>query len=210
MDLTTEVALFQYAHHIFGSKHLPTCANCFFQRTATDNQSKVSDATESVCNKFYLDDFLKTSHIVEQVTPKGQDFARLLNIGRSTLTKFVTNVPICSPRIQCDSKSTDNDIEVLSTFANYFYLLGVKWNHQVDTLVVSCKTSPDSNDTIRQRVAFSVVSSIYNLIGLVAPHTVKTCLLLKEILILGRQGKDNDLRQAIVTQFLEWRKDFGC
>ena len=180
----------------------------FFQRTATDNQGKVPDATESAWNKFYPEVSLKSSHTVEQVTRKGQNFDRLLNIGRITLTMFLTNVPISSPRTQCDSKSTENDIEVLPTFAHFFYLLGLKWNHQYDTLLVSCGTSPNLNKTILQRVAFSIVSSIYDLNGLVALHTVKTCLMLKEVSRLGRQGKDDDLRQAIVTQFLEWRNHF--
>ena len=58
-------------------------------------------------------------------------------------------------------------------------VLGLKWNNGTDTLVVSRGTRLDIKQTITQRVVLSLVSSVYDPTGLVAPYTVKARLLLK-------------------------------
>ena len=57
-DPASEVAVFQYVRHIFGSKDSPTCANYTLRRTATDNASQFPEAAQSVINNFYMDDYL--------------------------------------------------------------------------------------------------------------------------------------------------------
>ena len=46
----------------------------------------------------------------------------------------------------------------------------LKWNHRLDALVVSRGTSPDLNRPVTQRVVLSLVSAIYDSIGLVLLH----------------------------------------
>ena len=66
-------------------------------------------------------------------------------------------------------------------------MLSPKWNHASDTLVVSRGTSPDTNKTITQQLVLSLVSAVYDPIGLVAPFTVQARLLLKDIRRLSVQ-----------------------
>ena len=87
------------------------------------------------------------------------------------------------------------------------HVLGLKWNHASDTLIVSRGTSPDTNKTITQRVVLSLVSAVYDPIGLVAPYMVQSRLLLKDIWRLGGQQWDDDLPDKIVTKFNEWSKE---
>ena len=87
------------------------------------------------------------------------------------------------------------------------HVLGLKWNLESDTLVVSRGTSPDVNQAITQRVVLSLVSAVFDPIGLVAPFTVKARLLLKDIWRLSGQQWDDDLPEDIVTKFLEWSRD---
>ena len=75
-----------------------------------------------------------------------------------------------------------------------------------DTLVVSRGTSPATNQKLTQRVVLSVVSAVYDPIGLVAPFTVQARLLLKDIRRLNGQQWDDDLPNEIVTKFNEWSK----
>ena len=83
----------------------------------------------------------------------------------------------------------------------------LKWNHATDTLVVSRRTNPGIKPTVTQRVALSLVSSVYDPIGLVAPYTVKARLLLKDIGRLSEQQWDDDLPPDIVTKFLDWTQE---
>ena len=51
-DPATDVALYQYVRHIFGSKDSPTCANYALQQTARDHRIQFREAANSVENNF--------------------------------------------------------------------------------------------------------------------------------------------------------------
>ena len=54
-DPASEIAVYQYIRHIFGSKDSPTCANYALRRTATDNKATFPEAARSVLSNFYMD-----------------------------------------------------------------------------------------------------------------------------------------------------------
>ena len=87
-DPSTEIALFQYVRHVFGSKNSPTCANYALNRTATDNFPKV---VQSVQTNSYMDEYLGSSPTVEEATQKANDLVKLLSLGEFNLPKFVSN-----------------------------------------------------------------------------------------------------------------------
>ena len=93
---------------------------------------------------------------------------------------------------------------MLLTVADASHVLVLRWHHRANTLVVGRGTSPGLNTAITQRVVLSVVSPVYDSIGLNAPYTVKARLLLKDIWRLNRQQWGDDLPEAVVTQFGDW------
>ena len=205
-DPASEVAVFQYVRHIFGSKDSPTCANYALRRTATDNASQFPEAAQSVINNFYMDDYLESSPTAEEATRKAKDLVNLLSLGGFKLTKFVSNVPTIPPQLEADPTSPTEGKQIPST-ENLSHVLGLKWNHSTDTLVVSRGTNPEVKPKVTQRIVLSLVSSVYDPIGLVAPYTVKARLLLKDIWRLSGQQWDDDLPLEVVTKFLEWSEE---
>ena len=160
-DPAADVAVYQYVRHIFGSKDSPTCANYALQQTARDNRNQFREAANSVENHFYMDDYLESSPTVNEATKKAQDLAEMLAKGGFKLTKFVSNVPSLVNRV--DSKSqlpTHSTEKVLATDEETSHVLGLKWNHSRDTLVVSRGTTPDLNRPITQRIVLSLVSAV--------------------------------------------------
>ena len=204
----TNVAVYQYIRHIFGSKDSPTCANYALQRTARDNRKKFPEAAKSVENNFYMDDYLELSATIDEATRKAQELVKMLSIGGFTLTKFVSNVPNLSnrldPKIELDTKT---DEKFLAAEDENSHVLGLKWNHRFDTLFVSRGTSPDLNRPVTQRVLISLVSAVYDPIELVAPYTVIARLLLKVIWRLSGQQWDNNLPDEICRNFLDCAKE---
>ena len=81
----------------------------------------------------------------------------------------------------------------------------MKWDHVLDTLVVSRGVNRELKDTVTQRTVLSFVSSVFDPIGLVAPYTVRARLLLKEIWRISGQQWDNPLPLDLNAKFLEWR-----
>ena len=98
-DPATDIAVYQYIRHILGSKDSPTCANYALQRTARDNRKKFPEAAKSVENNFYMDDILESSAIIDEATKKAQDLVKMLSKGGFMLTKFASNVPNLSNRV---------------------------------------------------------------------------------------------------------------
>ena len=203
-DPATDVAVYHNVRHIFGSKDSPTCANYALQQTARHNRIQFLEAANSVENNFYLDDYLQSSPTVNEATKKAQDLVEMLAKGGFNLTKFVSNVlglvKIVDPKYQLPSESNE---KVLVTDEETSHILGLKWNHSRDTLVVSRGTTPDLNRPVTQRVFLSLVSAVYDPIGLAAPYTVTARLLLKDIWRLSGQQWDNNLPDNVCKKILD-------
>ena len=152
-----------------------------------------------------MDDYLESSPTVEDASNKAKDLVKLLAKGGFKLTKFVSNVSQLPTKLEPDL--TSNEEKEIPSAEECSHVLGLKWNHSSDTLVVSRGTSHDTTKKITQRVALSLVSAVYDPIGLVAPYTVQARLLLKDIWRLSGQQGDDDLPDEIVTKFIEWSEE---
>ena len=65
-------------------------------------------------------------------------------------------------------------------------------------------TSSTVTKSLTQRLVLSLMSKVFDLIGLVAPFTVGARLLLKDIWRVSGQHRDEELPKDIVERFLEW------
>ena len=83
-------------------------------------------------------------------------------------------------------------------------MLGLKWDHNNDTLVVSRGTSSTVTKSLTQRLVLSLVSKVFDPIDLVAPFTVGARLLLKDIWRASGQQWDEELPKGTAERFLEW------
>ena len=81
------------------------------------------------------------------------------------------------------------------------------WDHTIDTLVVSRGLSCAITKSLTQRLVLSLVSKVFDPIGLVVPFTVGERLLLKDIWRVTRQQWDNELPDDKVQRFLAWSAD---
>ena len=85
------------------------------------------------------------------------------------------------------------------------HVLGLNWDHNNNTLVVSRGTSSTLNKSLTQRLLLSLVSKVFDPISLVAPFTVDAQLLLKDIWRVRGQNWNEELtKQDTVESFLEW------
>ena len=202
-DPTTNVVVYQYTRHIFGAKDSPTCANYALQRTARDNVNQYPEATKTVLENFYMDDYLDSAESPERALKRSKELVHLLHLGGFKLTKFVSNVPNLADRIDGSTQSTKPKV-IASSKEDSSHVLGLKWDHNNDTLVVSRGTSSTVTKYLTQRLVLSLVSKVFDPIGLVAPFTVGARLLLKNIWRVSGQHWDEEFQKDIVEKFLEW------
>ena len=77
-------------------------------------------------------------------------------------------------------------------------MLGLKCDHNNDTPVVSRGTSSKVTKSSTQRLVLSLVSKVFDPIGLVAPFTVGGRLLLKDIWGVSGQHWDEELPKKLL------------
>ena len=135
----------------------------------------------------------------------GRHLISLLKLGGFRLTKFVSNVPDVKTALDPDNRESSSSVkDNCASSDQSSHVVGLKWDHVKDTLVVSRGIDRPLEKTITQRTVLSFVSSVFDPIGLVALYTVKARLLLKDIWQISGQKLDDDLPEEIKKQFLEW------
>ena len=110
-----------------------------------------------------------------------QELFTLLALGGFKLTKFISNVTKINKELNPPQSAPQQESKNIVTCGdNSSHVLGLKWYHIDDTLVVSRGVNRELKNSITQRTVLSFVSSIFDPIGLVAPYTVRARLLLKK------------------------------
>ena len=186
---------------IFGAKDSPTCANYALQRTASDNAKEYPEAAKAVLENFYMDDFLDSVESPARALIRSKELVYLLHLGGFKLNKFVSNVPDLADRIDGSAQFTEPKV-IVSSKEELMHVLGLKWDHNNETLVVSRGTNSTITRILPQCLVLSLVSKVYDPIGLVAPFIVGARLILKDIWRVNGQSWDDELPKHIVDRFL--------
>ena len=84
------------------------------------------------------------------------------------------------------------------------HVLGLNWDHNNDTLVVSRGTTTTITKSLTQRLVLSLVSNVSDPIGLVTPFTLGAQLILKVNWRVNGQSCDYELPKETADRFLAW------
>ena len=103
----------------------------------------------------------------------------------------------------CDTASSHIK-EIYNGAEQSSHVLGLKWDHVKDTLVVSRGLHRPLDKAITRQTVWSFVSSVFDPVWLVAPYTVGARLLLKNIWKIRGQSWDDELLEDMRDKFLEW------
>ena len=173
------------------------------QRTARDNVSQYPEAADAVLENFYMDDYMASVESPERALNRLKELVHHINLGGFKRTKFVSNAPNLADQIDGSAQSTESKV-IASSKEESSHVLGLKWDHNNDTLVVRRGTSSTVTKSLTQRFVFSPVSKVFDPIGLVSPFFVGARLLLKDIWRVSGQHWDEELQKDTVERFLEW------
>ena len=173
-DVDKEIVEFRMHAHIFGATSSPPVA---LRNTALDNTSSfTSKAVETVQRSFYVDDCLHSVAIVEEAVSLSSELRALTQRGGFRLTQWVSE-------------------ELPSEKA----LWGL-WAVESDSL--GCHVSV-SDKVVTRRGILSVVSSVYDPLGMVAPFVLQGKVLVQE-LCRRKLGWDNKIPDEIVLRWQQW------
>ena len=185
-DEQNRIVTYQYNRHIFGAKSSPTCANFALQRCATENAAGHERASHIACHNFYMDDLLVSLSNQDDAIAVKNELTELLAKGGFKLTKWATNF--------------DED----EVHDKALTILGLEWNNKNDTLKVCRGMQFEPESLWTQRKVLSVVSSVFDPLGFLAPFVIRGRIILKGIWQTRGQQWDSYVEENLNNQFSEW------
>ena len=174
--------------HIFGAADSPSCANYALQRTARDHADKFNEtAVKTVLRDFYVDDMMISVASETEAINLSKDLVSILACGGFHLTKWMSNRQNVLKTFENEERaihSLDLDFDELPVHR----ALGMKWKVQNDCFTFA---PSDKQVTNTKRGIVSIVSSIFDPCGILAPFVFRAKCFIQE---LWRHGSDWDDR----------------
>ncbi|XP_048587702.1 uncharacterized protein LOC125570270 [Nematostella vectensis] len=167
-DLTKDLEVYKMVVHLFGAKSSPSCASFALRKTAEDNKADFpKQVSETARRNFYVDDCLKSVATQEEAKKLVLDLTTLLARGGFRLTKWMSNSREVVSSIPNDErapsmKNRDLNLDGLPVDK----ALGMCWDVEQDTFFFRSLKEMNANT---RRGILSVVSSLYDPLGIVAP-----------------------------------------
>ena len=169
------VLQYQYIRLTFGANCSPFCAILVLRRCAQDLASQFPDVLQAVLNNFYMDDFIQSFSTPVAARQLTNDLRTVLQRGGFRLTKFISNNSDALSSIPAEDREKS---------ASKTKVLGQTWCLRTDSYTAPPPNSVDNPTTLRQLL--SLVSSIFDPIGLLSPLVIQFKIMLQSLWKLGQ------------------------
>ena len=197
------VQIYEYQRHVFGAKSSPTCANQALKRVGLDNEREYPNATKAIQNNFYMDDFIKSKETAEEAIEVFNQLQTLLSRHGFELKKWISSNDAVTEAIPENLKSISSTKQVeVEPNTEGSSVLELQWTVIDDSLQVYRGKNKEVEAPITQRKILSLVSSVFDPIGLFAPFSVHMRRLLKGIWTTNGPHWDNEVESGDETDFL--------
>ncbi|XP_060567693.1 uncharacterized protein LOC132726393 [Ruditapes philippinarum] len=200
-DLNKKPKCYRMNVHLFGATSSPSCAEYAIKRTAVDNAEIFEpEVVTTVQRNFYVDDCLKSVESEQKAIKLATDLQSIMKLGGFRLTKWLSNsrevlnaIPESERAPSVVNLSFDDTLPCDRA-------LGVLWNVNEDKICFKVKLE---KKPFTRRGILSVVSSIYDPLGLVSPVTLQAKGIVQSLCRL-KIGWDDQIPHNISNEWQTW------
>ena len=209
-ELSAELVEYRMVKHIFGATSSPSVVNFCLKKTAEMDGGQNSEVASVINRNMYVDDLMKSTETVTDAIVLANKVREQLSKGGFHLTKWCSNdrrVIAAIPESERAKTVVNLELEQLPTQS----ALGMKWDIEDDKFVweVSDKLmSASSKKPVTRRGIVSVVYSLFDPLGFIAPYIMKAKLLL-QMLTRKKIGWDEPLEENETVQWSRWLDDLS-
>lgn len=176
--------------------------NFALRKIAHDAKGRFNDEViDTVLNSFYVDDCLKSIESVDKAISIVKDLKCVLSCGGFHIAKWISNSKAVMKSIPVsDWAEKIKDLDLDQDCLSIERALGVRWNAETDCFEfkIDLKSKPPT-----RRGILSLVSSIYDPLGFLAPVLLQAKCLLQELCRLGF-GWDEKLPDYLRERWNQW------
>ncbi|XP_049886914.1 uncharacterized protein LOC126381473 [Pectinophora gossypiella] len=188
----------------FGMACAPYLAIKTLRQIAKDEgkEEKFFLAKEIVTGDFYVDDCLSGADDVESAIVAQKQLTEMLKRGGFELQKWSSNSTHFMTEIEPEkrAKKTEIDLNKKETIKT----LGIIWNVREDDLQVTNKIETYTDKSITKRNVLSVIASLYDPMGWLAPTIVVAKIFMQKLWIRKSQW-DEDLTEDLRDEWIKFR-----
>ena len=186
----------------FGAVCSPSCANLALRKTAEDNKSEYqTKASDAVFNNFYVDDCLISTANEEEAISLILQLSDLLQKGGFNITKWVSNSNRVLQTVPKADRAAKSDSLRLPTQNPDARALGLLWSTQTDKFCFDM--SNIKNTCTNRRQLLSIVNSIYDPLGFLAP-VILPMKILQQQLCRQKLSWDDSIDAQSLSKFNAW------
>ncbi|XP_069830268.1 uncharacterized protein [Dendropsophus ebraccatus] len=178
-NMDNEIMEYRMKVHVFGNNPSPAVATYGLRRTALDGEKEYGvDARHFVERDFYVDDGLKSLPTDEEAIDLLQRTQGMLSEANLRLHKIASNSVAVMKAFQPDDHATGfKDLSLGMDMPPEQRSLGLRWDLSKDTFGFQVNFA---DKPFTKRGVLSVVNSLYDPMGFVAPITVQGKSLLRQ------------------------------
>ena len=169
-------------------------------QTAKDNQEEFPEVASTILSNFYLDDLFKSEKNDEAALKTHANLTKVLSKGGFRLTKWCSNSRQVLAHIPESELSPALKVLDLKTELPTERALGVAWSTECDTFVFQNRIRKPA--TTRRKI-LSLVASIYDPLGMIAPYVLRAKLFLQELWQL-KGDWDSPIADEDLSSFVDW------
>ena len=198
--------------YIFGATSSPSVVNFCLKKTVEMDGEQNTDVAIKVIDKdMYVDDLMKSTETAADAISLASKVSKQLSKGGFHLTKWCSNdrrVIAAIKESERASAVVNLELEQLPTQS----ALGMKWSIEDDKFVweVSGKlmSATSKKKPVTRRGIVSIVYSLFDPLGFIAPNIMKAKLLL-QMLSRKKIGWDEPLEENENVCWMRWLDDLG-
>jgi hypothetical protein len=204
-DTSKQATEYQMAVHLFGATSSPSCANFALRKTALDCQGQFNiDVIDTVLRNFYVDDCLKSVGSMNDAVSLVNDLQAVLGGGGFHIAKWISNSREVMSSIPVSERAKEvKDLDLDQDSLPIERALGVRWCVESDTF---CFKIGVKDQPLTRRGILSMVSSVYDPLGFVAPLMLKAKGILQELCKL-QLGWDEQIPDTFSGPWRLWLQD---
>ena len=194
---------------MFGVTSSPFCAMAAIQEHSKkeDMRTQYPAACEKVSDSLYVDDLLIGDDSEEKVVELLREMTAFFDKGGWHLTKFASNSRKVIEVVPEKDRHPHTVIELEKDSTSLTGALGLQWNPESDELFIKVSSRLSSMpEVVSKRTILSLISSIYDVFGFLAPYLIRAKILMQEIW-KSKVGWDDPLPPQLKWQFCQWAEE---
>ncbi|XP_039550287.1 uncharacterized protein LOC120495005 [Pimephales promelas] len=204
-ELTQHLTEYRMTVHLFGAISSPSCATFALRKTAEDNRAKFPvHVTDTIKHNFYVDDCLKSLPSEAEAMALVRHLTTVCQLGGFQLVKWISNSRSVLESIDVEKRAKEvKQLDLDRDNLPVERTLGLQWCAETDTFRFKMAVQ---ERPLTRRGILSVISSVYDPIGFLAPFTLPAKLMLQNLCRLSC-GWDDPISPNYQLQWVRWLED---